>query len=670
MRLRDVVPSNNKSTPGSGKAPNDSSNPPVSTWLPDGFRLSNWRVWPDQGKLSAGDDSLHLEPKVMEVLVYLARHAGRVVSRDELLDAIWPDCFIQDGVLSRHVSELRRVLGDDARSPRFIETIPKRGYRLIAEVSWGEEEHAGEAAGSRPPVESTRTVPSPLRPKLLVGAVLLTGGLLALAWLVPMSPRAGGVADRRSSPPVDPREEAGEPSSVAVLPLEGLGLPAELDHLRNAVAEELTTALSHAHELQVRPLSLTRRFATTGLDSRELGRRVHARWVITGQVRLEDGLLRIDFEAIDVELNSVVWRRYVKVGTDEPTSLQTQIVDTVRYSLLPALGVPSPEKMGAVARDAKAYELFLRSLGTARDPVPNREAIEDLQEAVRRDPTFAPAWASLAERLYFERAYGSNAEAVGDQALAAISRALELDPDLVFPAVLRMAILTESGRLAAAFDAAWDTVLRHPRRAESHFALAYVYRYAGLLEEAARQCDLALTLSPANYRLRSCAVVFQRLDRPQRAQTFIELEPDSVWALTYRGYGLLEAGQPEAARELWHELPQTSTLSGLLDNCLDRPDSPETHRSLQPHQRQPTGDPEAWYIEALLLHGCGRREAALATLITAARSNYCVVWAFEPGSVFADLRGLEGWEKARDEAIACRDAFVAHRATQLEQPPS
>ena len=98
------------------------------------FSLGEWLVQPQLNRLSrSGDDDIQLEPKMMDVLVCLARASGQVVSREALIDAVWPEVFISESVLTRAIAGLRRALGDDARSPRYIETISKRGYRLIGE---------------------------------------------------------------------------------------------------------------------------------------------------------------------------------------------------------------------------------------------------------------------------------------------------------------------------------------------------------------------------------------------------------------------------------------------------------------------------------------------------------------------------------------------------------
>ena len=99
------------------------------------FLLGEWTVDPVAGTVARGEESIRLEPKVMAVLVHLVDHAGEVVTKEQILDHVWPDSFVAEAALSRCISELRRVLGDDAKKPRYIETIPKRGYRLIADTS-------------------------------------------------------------------------------------------------------------------------------------------------------------------------------------------------------------------------------------------------------------------------------------------------------------------------------------------------------------------------------------------------------------------------------------------------------------------------------------------------------------------------------------------------------
>ena len=95
------------------------------------------QVEPSLNSVTGPAGTIRLEPKVMQVLVLLAAHAGQVVAKERLIQTVWPDAFVTDDVLTRAISELRRVFGDDAKESRFIQTIPKSGYRLIARVSDG-----------------------------------------------------------------------------------------------------------------------------------------------------------------------------------------------------------------------------------------------------------------------------------------------------------------------------------------------------------------------------------------------------------------------------------------------------------------------------------------------------------------------------------------------------
>ncbi|MEM8601065.1 MAG: winged helix-turn-helix domain-containing protein [Bacteroidota bacterium] len=115
--------------------PDFASIPSSEAVLVDGFRLDGWTVRPRAHELVRGSEVVRIEPKPMDVLVCLAGHAGHTVTRDELLEAVWPDVFVSESTLSRCVSQLRKVFGDDPHAPRVIETIPRSGYRLIAPVA-------------------------------------------------------------------------------------------------------------------------------------------------------------------------------------------------------------------------------------------------------------------------------------------------------------------------------------------------------------------------------------------------------------------------------------------------------------------------------------------------------------------------------------------------------
>lgn len=487
-----------------------------------GFSLGEWWVDPALGRIAGPEGERHVAPRAMDLLVFLAEHAGRVMSKDEILDAVWHDTIVADAVVFRHISALRRLLGDAAGNPRFIETIPKRGYRLIAPVGV-----VGEPA----------------------------------------------VLAARSEPV----------SETAV------GKIASVD----------------------RSVWMTRRVAL---------------WL--GAVAAVVAALAL----------AVTW-----MG-----SLRT--FDGATLAALP--------------RNQRAYELFLASLATSREPAPNRRAIELLRTAVELDPTFVPAWESLSERLYLEGSYGGGGEAAIGEAAAAMRRAREIDP--MSPGVLgrQVALLVERGELAAAYDVAQTLMLEHPERSRSHFALAYVYRYAGLLEEASRECEAALAIDPASYRLRSCAIVFYRLGRFDQAEDVLRLDAGSEWALHQQGLLDLHRGQPQATLGNWRKLSQepwiTVPWAGMLNGCQTAPGTPRTTVNLSHSANafRAARDPEGVYFGALLMSVCGRADLALGLLEDAAARGYCAPSAFDSEPAFSALRDVTGYAEARRAAVRCQEAFL------------
>ncbi len=153
----------------------------------DGIRIGEWRVEPSLNRLTGFRTTIRIEPKLMDVLTVLADNAGRVVSKQELLDAVWSREHLAESVLTRAIAELRRVLRDDAHAPRYIETISKRGYRLIAIVT-PIDEHTGAHTAPSGAVHR----PAATRWLLVAAAVLAAAAVLV--WLLARLRPAGGPA--------------------------------------------------------------------------------------------------------------------------------------------------------------------------------------------------------------------------------------------------------------------------------------------------------------------------------------------------------------------------------------------------------------------------------------------------------------------------------------------
>ena len=204
------------------------------------FKIGVWRVEPGLNTVSNNGTIAHLEPKVMEVLVCLAAQPGDPVSKEQLLRTVWRDTFVSDDVLTRSISELRRVFADDAKDSRFIQTIPKRGYRLIAPVISGTM--TSKFARFRPPIAKAGDRIS--RPG--GGAC----GRLSEAQFRYWGCSPGGSA-ARSEIGYRSGSNATAIHSLAVLPLQNLSGDPQQEYFADAMTEELITELSRIHALNV-----------------------------------------------------------------------------------------------------------------------------------------------------------------------------------------------------------------------------------------------------------------------------------------------------------------------------------------------------------------------------------------------------------------------------------
>ncbi len=146
---------------------------------------------------------------------------------------------------------------------------------------------------------------------------------------------------------------------------------------------------------------------------------------------------------------------------------------------------------------------------------------------VEVDPTYAPAWEQLGLRCYYDEDYSDGGEPMFQRSNQAYERAVELDPNRVLAARQLIANRVERGELGKAYQAAQAMVKRRPESAEAHFAMAYVYRYAGMLGQSTSECNTALALDPGNYTFRSCAWAFMELGKTERATDFVRLDAGS-----------------------------------------------------------------------------------------------------------------------------------------------
>ena len=526
---------------------------------------------------------------------------------------------------------------------KALETVRDRRYLSAAEL-WADLKHVQRETD---PVRSGGR-------RTLALAAMLAAALGALAIVLLMrGNRAGG--------------PTGVQQTVAVLPFDNVSGDAGIDYLRLALADEVATALSSTPALAVRPMASSRRFAGGEGSPQEAGRQLRVGRIVIGHFSLHQSELRLTVEAVDVDTNRLLWRDTIAAAAADSIALRDGLTSRIRDGLLPALGAGAPTTSHARPRNADTYAFYLKSLAISSDPEPNREAIAMLQRASSIEPDYADAWARLSTRYYYDGHYGGGGTEALRRAEAAARQALTLDPNHAAAAVLLFNLQVEAGRLQDGYDSAMKLVAQRPDSGEARFALSYVLRYGGLLEESARECEQAVSRDPTNPLFRSCAQPLMVLGRYDRALDFVRLDAGSELArvltrVIYQRMGrrddALEQHQ-RVAPEYFREVAPAS-FHGLLARCLSGT-APEVQGQLSADDVRTfltvREDPEPLYFWAGDLVYCGYTAPAVTLLRESVRRNYCGVSAIEIDPAFAAIRNSAEYDELLGAARACRTRF-------------
>ena len=334
-----------------------------------GFRLGDRVIEPTLRSIVRPDGELRVEPRVMEVLLALARRAGDTVSRDELIEAVWKHPHVTDEALSRCISLLRQALGDDRAQPRFVETIPKRGYRLMV-----------PAAFDVPPLTVTQSV-----------------------------------------------------ISLAVLPFLNLsGDPAE-EHLADGITELLIANLACMSSLRVISRTSAMHFKGSRARLTEIARELDVSRVVEGSVLRSGTQLQVVVQLIDPATDMHLFARTYTRALSDVLRLQNEIAWKVAEEIGTTLKPLERERLPrarALNEDAMQAYLRARHFWAQRTPDGFQRAIREYETCIAIEPEFAPAFAGLADTLMIMGLYGVTAPAsLSARARELADRALVLDGD-------------------------------------------------------------------------------------------------------------------------------------------------------------------------------------------------------------------------------------------------
>jgi TolB-like protein/tetratricopeptide (TPR) repeat protein/predicted Ser/Thr protein kinase len=458
-----------------------------------------------------------------------------------------------------------------------------------------------------------------------------------------------------------PKIAAARQTTIAVLPFANIGGSHDRDYLQLALPDELITILSHSRSLAVRPFAMTRKFKGD-VDPQQIGKSLSVSNVITGDYRHDGGKLGLTVEAINVENNSVLWRDSIEVGAEDLIAMRNALSSRVRSGLFPRLNIAADAHEPDRPQNDEAYALYMRAVAMSNDAVPNKQAIALLEQAVKLDPNYAPAWSLMAHRYYFDGQYSDGGMAAIERAEADHRKALSLDPDLITSRRGLVVHLTEKGQLPAAYLQARDLLSRRPDSGDAHFTVAYVLRYAGLLRESTRECETGRSLDPTNQGLRSCGIAFLLLNDHARARQFIQLDAGSQWSHILAMTVLLHEGN-------WDEIekqtrPDDRDFWRLLVSYRKGASKQKLEREYEPLRAAEVGrlDGENPYFYAEIAAAVGLDRGALEMLRIAVDRHYCSYPALDSDPLFARFRGNPEFQQIRQAGIQCQQSFVNWRA--------
>lgn len=516
------------------------------------YEFGPFRLDPDEHLLLREGMAVSITPKAFELLLVLVENHGRLMTKEILLEKIWPDSFVEEANLSVKMSELRRVLGEAPNENQFIETVPRRGYRFVAEVRLYDQAPVVERPVAMVKAHDEIADAEPRHTHSGVEHVpvfssyrwLWIGGVLAVVVTlaaVTNWQRLFGTSEARRI------------RSLAVLPMANLsGDPAQ-DYFADGMTETLISGLARVAALRVISRTSVMQYKSVHKQLPEIGRELNVDAIVEGSVQRAGNRLKITVQLIDAKSDKHIWSQTYDRELQDILLLQNEIARAVTQAIEVKL-TPSEESRLQAARtvDPAAYDFLLRGRyyldrQTKED---NAKAIEMFERAVAADPNFAAAHAALAQACVWRFfLFTPDEKQWQEKAFISVEKALTLDPDLAEAHLARGRLLwTPSNQFPH------DKAIQEYRRAldlnpnldEARNQLALVYSHVGQLDESMLELQKAVAINPSNtvarYRIGETLLFQGKYEEALAAFRSVPREANpaligyqSAWALLHLG---------------------------------------------------------------------------------------------------------------------------------------
>jgi DNA-binding winged helix-turn-helix (wHTH) protein/TolB-like protein/Flp pilus assembly protein TadD len=549
----------------------------------DFYEFDSFRVDARERVLLRDGEMVQLTPKAFETLLALIENNNRIIEKDELMRRIWPDTFVEEANLAVNISLLRKTLGERPGGGQYIETVPRRGYRFVANVTqkWDEPttvivrertvarvvieqddeqpgDYRGDDGGQRlatldvqptdvhpavdvRPVARARPEPAAL-PEPAARAKRRRAAALVLAAILAATSVATYLVFFRHT------SGAARPRKLAVLPFRNIRPEADTDFLGFSLADAVITRLGYVSSLIVRPSSYVDKYRNRDIDPKAVAEELNVDTLLIGSYLKEGEDLRINVQLIDVTINEILWPGTIDLKYEKLMTIQDRVSQQIIKELQLSLSSTESERLERNApQNVAAYEFFLRGINlySANDFA---QAMLMLEKSVELDPDYDEAWAHLGRAYTANASFQFGGREYYKKAQNAYEHALALNPDGINAHVFKANLLTDTGNVEQAVPLLRDAVATNPNNAEAHWELGYAYRFAGVLRESIEEGEQARRIDP-EVKLTSSA--FNSYLYDGQYEKFIKSLPDKeiAFIVFYRGLGHLYLKEDQRARD-------------------------------------------------------------------------------------------------------------------------
>lgn len=476
------------------------------------YEFGPFRLIPGEKQLLCNSDPVPLTPKAFDTLLLLVENHGTLITKEEFLQKLWPDSFVEEVALPHNISQLRKALKEGSNELTLIETVPKRGYRFIGsvrEVNDGgpglEAEAAIEADHSSPDlgIPNQDLQPSHLAskpslaeqwsPKIawVVMFLVVAAGLVLTAFIIDHKRSAASTADIRS---------------IAVLPLANLSGDPEQEYFTDGMTDELITDLARLGSVRVISRTSSMRYKRAQKSLPEIANELNVDAIVEGSVQSSSGRLHLTAQLIQARPEKHLWAQSYDRPLGDAVVLQEELARSITRAIHASI-TPEQQALLAPKRNVspEAYQLYLkgRYFWNRRTEDGLMKAIDYFQQAISKEPDYAPAYSGLADSYNLLHFYGGLApEELVPKARAAAQKALALDDGLA-EAHTSLAYLTHR------FDWDWATAEKeykralelNPNYATTHHWYAEYLMVKGRFPEAEEQLQKAKELDPLSLEI-------------------------------------------------------------------------------------------------------------------------------------------------------------------------